>query len=100
MLGSTSAKSPVVFTNDPNTARQPVAAATDRLDNALVHLHSRLEVLATKLTPVLHSQIPQTNSAEPVPASDVGLVRELDDATARVTQAVRIVDDLIDRAAV
>ena len=79
---------------------QPIPAASERLENALFQLHARLEVLATKLTPVLHSQPPQPTANESAPASDVGLVRQLDDATAGVQQAVRAVDDLIDRTAV
>lgn len=82
-------------------AQPPISAASDRLNEALFQLHERLETLTAKLTPVLHAQPPQPTkvSEEPL-ASDVGLVRQLDDATGRVLQAVHAVDDLIDRAAV
>ena len=79
------------YAKQANTAapQPPIQQASDRLDNALFQLHARLEVLATKLTPVLHSQAPQAGGADANPASDVGLVRQIDDATGRVQQAVR-----------
>ncbi|MGO4700246.1 hypothetical protein [Dyella sp. 2RAB6] len=83
------------------TAATPISSASDRLDNALFTLHARLETLSAKLTPVLHAQAPQSEkTANDTPASDVGLVRQFDDATSRVLQAVRGIDDLIERAAV
>ena len=79
----------------------PISSACDRLDNTLFILHARLETLSARLTPVLRSQTPQASkSSECVPASDVGLVRQLDEATSRVLQAIRGIDDLIERAAV
>ena len=83
------------------TAATPVSSASDRLDNGLFILHARLETLTAKLTPVLHAQVPQPmKAADTTPATDVGLVRQCDDATGRVQQAIRCVDDLIERLAV
>jgi hypothetical protein len=80
-------------------AATPISTALERLDESLSQLHGKLEVLGAKLTPILHSQPPQ-QSTESVPASDVGLVRQIDEATGRVLLAVRELEDLTDRVAV